>query len=159
MAELHVRPMTADEFDVFRTRLVRDYAADHVRAGNWPEDEAQERAASQTDSLLPEREQTPGTLLLVAETADGAPVGHVWVGLNQTPAAGGAWIYDIEVLAGHRGQGYGRALLAAAEQETVRHGVHAMGLNVFGPNAVARGLYESAGYEITTLQMRKELTD
>ena len=157
MTELRVRPMTADEFDGFRSRLIREYAADHVQAGNWSADEAQERAASETDGLLPEREQSPGVLLLVAETADGEPVGHVWVGLNRAAGGGGAWIYDIEVIAEHRGQGYGRELLAAAERETASRGVHAIGLNVFGPNAVARGLYESAGYEITTVQMRKAL--
>jgi GNAT superfamily N-acetyltransferase len=159
MAELTVRPMTAAEFGAFRSRLIREYAADHVQAGNWSEDEAQERAASQTDGLLPEREHTPGTLLLMAEAAGGEPVGHVWIGLTNTSAAGAAWIYDIEILAEHRGQGYGRALLAAAERETLRHGGSALGLNVFGPNAVARRLYESAGYEITTVQMRKDLKD
>ena len=32
-----------------------------------------------------------------------------------------------------------------------------MGLNVFGSNVVARGLYESLGYEVTALQMSKPL--
>ena len=34
----------------------------------------------------------------------------------------------------------------------------AIGLNVFGPNTVARNLYESAGYEVATLQMHKQLS-
>jgi ribosomal protein S18 acetylase RimI-like enzyme len=48
-------------------------------------------------------------------------------------------------------------LLEVAEEEAARHGVGAIGLNVFGPNRVARALYESAGFEITALQMKKEL--
>jgi ribosomal protein S18 acetylase RimI-like enzyme len=35
--------------------------------------------------------------------------------------------------------------------------VGTIGLNVFGPNTAARNLYESAGYEIASLQMHKEL--
>jgi ribosomal protein S18 acetylase RimI-like enzyme len=158
MDDLRVRPMTQDEFDVFLARLVKDYAADHVRAGNWSPEEAEERAAQQTAELLPAGLDTPGTLLLVAENAAGEPVGHVWVALERQPGSGGgAFIYDIDVLEAQRGKGYGRALLQAAERETARHGAPSIALNVFGPNTVARRLYESAGYETTSLQMRKSL--
>jgi GNAT superfamily N-acetyltransferase len=57
----------------------------------------------------------------------------------------------------HQGKGYGRALLQAAEQQAARHGSKAIGLNVFGTNTVARRLYESSGYQITSMNMRKEL--
>ncbi|MGD0983165.1 MAG: GNAT family N-acetyltransferase [Acidimicrobiales bacterium] len=158
MTKLVVRPMTSGEFEAFRSRLVREYAAEHVRAGNWTEDDAEARAAEQTHELLPQGAETPGTLLLMAETADGEPIGHVWVGLEGRRGFPGAWIYSIEIAQDHRGKGYGRALLEVAEQETARRGVTAMGLNVFGPNTVARNLYESAGYEIATLQMHKQLS-
>ena len=79
MPEIRTRPMTTTEWDALRAGLVREYAAEHVRAGNWTEEEA------------------------------------------------------------------------------ARHRVGAIGLNVFGSNAVARGLYASAGYEITAMNMRKEL--
>jgi hypothetical protein len=36
--------------------------------------------------------------------------------------------------------------------------VKAIGLNVFGPNTVARTLYESAGYQVASLQMHKALS-
>ncbi len=83
-------------------------------------------------------------------------MGVVWVALDR-PRTGEAWIYDIEVNPEHRGKGYGRALLQAAEEEAAQHGSKAIGLNVFGTNTVARQLYESAGYQITALNMRKEL--
>jgi ribosomal protein S18 acetylase RimI-like enzyme len=44
-----------------------------------------------------------------------------------------------------------------AEEQAHGAGATEIGLNVFGYNAVARGLYESLGYETTSLQMRKEL--
>jgi ribosomal protein S18 acetylase RimI-like enzyme len=34
-------------------------------------------------------------------------------------------------------------------------GMTSLGLNVFGQNTVARGLYESLGYDVTALQMKK----
>ena len=157
MDNLVVRPMTPGEFEVLRARLVREYAAAHVRAGNWSEDEAEARAAEQTDELLPQGVDTPGMLLLVAEAPEGEPIGHLWVGLERHPGFPRAWIYSIEIAPARRGQGYGRALLLAAERETARRGVKAIGLNVFGSNTVARKLYESAGYEIASLKMHKVL--
>jgi ribosomal protein S18 acetylase RimI-like enzyme len=157
VSDMRVRPMSQQEFDEFCSRLVRNYAADHVRAGNWRSDDAEERAAREIEELLPEGLHTPGALLLVGENAAGEPVGLVWVAIGHPGSGGGAWIYDIEVLEPHRGKGYGRALLQAAEREAARHGAPAIGLNVFGANTVARGLYESAGYEVTSQRMRKSL--
>ena len=148
--------MAAAEFGAYRARLVPSYAAEHVRAGDWTADQAETLAARQVDNLLPEGPDTPGMLLLVAGTPGGEPVGVVWVALDR-PRPGEAWIYDIEVNPEHRGQGYGRALLRAAEQEAARHGSRAIGLNVFGTNTVARQLYETSGYQITAINMRKEL--
>lgn len=158
MENLRVRPMTASEFDTFRARLITGYAADHVRAGDWPVAGAEELAAREVDQLLPNGVETPGMLVLSAETATGELVGHVWVALEFRPGSdSGGWIYDIEVASHQRGRGYGRALLRAAEDEAARNGVAVIGLNVFGVNATARRLYESAGYEVTSLQMRKQL--
>jgi hypothetical protein len=44
MSELRVRPMTAAEFDTFRRRSIREYAAGQVRAGNWSPIRAEEVA-------------------------------------------------------------------------------------------------------------------
>jgi ribosomal protein S18 acetylase RimI-like enzyme len=151
--------MTADEFREFRSALVISYAASHVEAGDWSAAEAQQRAADDMDALLPQGAGTPGHLVLTALAPGGQPAGHLWIKLNQTPHNGGAWLYDIVVAPQYRGQGYGRALLAAAERETARHGGRSLGLNVFGANAVARHLYESAGYLTTALQMRKALSE
>jgi ribosomal protein S18 acetylase RimI-like enzyme len=158
MTELRLRPVTAAEFDAWRARLIPGYAADKVRAGDWSEAEAESNATEQTDNLLPAGAETPGMLLLTAETPEGELVGVVWVALDRD-RPGAAWIYDIEVHPEQRGKGYGRALLQAAERYSAQHGATEIGLNVFGPNAVARGLYESSGYEITAINMRKRLTD
>jgi ribosomal protein S18 acetylase RimI-like enzyme len=158
MPQICTRAITSAEFEALRNRMIREYAAAHVAAGNWTVEEAEKRAAEQTDQLLPQGVDTPGVLMLVAETPEGKAIGHLWLALERQPGnGGGAWIYDIEILPEHRGQGYGRALLGAAEDAAARHDVDSIGLNVFGTNRVARNLYQSAGYTVATMQMRKVL--
>lgn len=151
-----MRAMTPAEFEAFRHDSIRGYAAEQVASGNWPAEGAEERAIEQTDQLLPQGLDTPGMLLLTAEGPAGEPVGMVWIALRHAEL-GTAWIYQITVAAEHRGHGYGRALLRAAEVETARRGATVLALNVFGHNHVARALYESSGYETTSLHMRKPL--
>jgi ribosomal protein S18 acetylase RimI-like enzyme len=156
MSELRIRPMTAAEFAAFRQRTITEYAAEHVRIGDWSPDRAEELASRETDHLLPDGMDTPGMLLLAAETAGAGLIGVLWVAFEEEHK-NGAWIYDIEIVPEHRGRGYGRALLLAAEREVERRGCDAIGLNVFATNAVALSLYESSGYETSSLHMRKKL--
>jgi ribosomal protein S18 acetylase RimI-like enzyme len=152
-----MRPMTTEEFKTYRTRLIPAYAADHVNAGDWDPEEAETRAAREIDDLLPTGPQTAGMLLLAAENGDGEQVGQVWIALNRS-RPGNAWIYDIEIGPGHRGKGHGRTLLQAAEERARQHGASTIGLHVFGANTVARNLYESSDYQVTSLVMRKPLS-
>lgn len=158
MSELTLRPMTSNEFVTFRSREIRGHAMEQVRAGYWIEDEAEARSAKQIDSLLPQGINTPEMLLLIAENLDGIAIGYVWVALQPRPGSETrAWIYGIQIESEQRGNGYGRALLLAAEREIVQRGIGVIGLNVFGLNTVARNLYESAGYQVTLMHMQKEL--
>jgi ribosomal protein S18 acetylase RimI-like enzyme len=158
MPELRLRQMTETEFEAYRQRAVTEYAEENVAAGSWTAEGAQDRAADEFEQLLPAGVATDDMLLFMAEGPGGEVVGSVWLSLK-TPRGGDeyAWIYAIEVAADHRGKGYGRALLTAAEAELRSRGVPAVGLNVFGPNVVAQRLYASAGYELTSQEMRKAL--
>ena len=158
MQQIATRAMTSAEFGSLRPRLIREYAAKHVEAGNWTSEMAEVRAAEQTDELLPQGVSTPGVLMLMGESPEGDTFGFFWLALERQPGAGdGAWIYYIEVWSEFRGRGFGRALLAAAEIEAATHGAHSVGLNVFGGNTVARNLYESMGYGVSTMHLEKEL--
>jgi len=158
MIELTLRPMSEAEYESFYSKLIVEYAADNVEAGNWLQEESIELATKASEELLPQGRDTPRVLLLSADTSEGETVGYVWIGLDRRgPSDGGAWIYDIEVIESRRGKGYGRALLRAAEEVTVKNGVTKLGLNVFGTNITARNLYESAGYAVMQMQMSKDL--
>ena len=82
MDALRIRPMTPEEFSAWRERVIPEYAAEHVRAGNWSAEEAESRAAKQTDELLPDGPDTPGMLFLAAETPTAEMVGIAWVALE-----------------------------------------------------------------------------
>ncbi|MFC0003097.1 GNAT family N-acetyltransferase [Micromonospora siamensis] len=158
MTEVHVRSMSPDEFDRWQTDLAVSYARSHVEAGNWPAEEALDRAREANAALLPQGMATPGMIFLVGALPDGAPVGHLWIGLTHPKGlAGCAYLYDIEVLPERRGQGLGRALLAVGEEAARQRGAAALELNVFGDNAPAVGLYRTSGYRVSTQQMRKDL--
>jgi len=157
MATISLRPMTVDEFDAWQLALAEEYAAEKVAAGTWALEGSVQRALDESAALLPDGLDTERVLILRAVADDGRPVGRAWVALDHPRGAPDtAFLYDIEVDESARGQGFGRALLAAVEEAVRATGAVALELNVFGRNEVAFGLYESAGYATTSRQMRKE---
>ncbi len=157
MTPLRLVPMAPEDVDTLLTRTATEFAAEQVSAGNWPADSAEEIGRAEMARLLPQGGDTPGMAILSAFDGE-RRVGHVWLHLEPRIATTGeAWIYDIAVAEDLRGRGYGRRLLSAAEAEARRAGATHLALNVFGDNAVARSLYESAGYDVKTMQMRKAL--
>jgi GNAT superfamily N-acetyltransferase len=88
--------------------------------------------------------------------ADGETVGFLWIA-PQLEGSDQWWVYDIEIAEHHRRKGYGRAALELGHQEARALGATAIGLNVFGFNTGARELYGSLGYEVTAVQMKKQL--
>jgi ribosomal protein S18 acetylase RimI-like enzyme len=159
MPEITVRAMTDAEFDEWQDAVARAYADEQVRSGNWAPDEALALAREGNARLLPQGPATNGMVLLTGLGPAGEPVGRIWLGLEHPRGtADCAFLYDIEVDEPYRGQGYGRALLAAAEEAARSRGLSALELNVFGGNAAAIALYESAGYLVVQQQMRTTLT-
>lgn len=145
--------MTQEEFSAYRRRAITHYAAELARTGASTPEQAEQRAAKESDEFLPDGLDTAGMALLVGETG-GDVVGVVWVGPAPAGRAGW-WIYDIEVVPARRGQGYGRALLEAAERDAQHRGAVSIGLDVFGGNDVALRMYESSGYEVAAIRMQK----
>ena len=57
----------------------------------------------------------------------------------------------------YKRQGYGRAIMQAAEQVCRELGVVRVGLSVFGDNLGAQALYEQMGFRVSAIQMTKRL--
>lgn len=87
--------------------------------------------------------------VLVAER-DGDVVGYLAL-RPPTPMPCHAHVLEVVGLAvdpAQQGSGVGRALVSAAVAEARRRGARRLTLRVLGPNAVARRLYESAGFVV-----------
>ncbi len=91
---------------------------------------------------------SPRFLALVAET-DGIPVGMATLVERYYPAWAGPVLAldDVFVTPEQRGRGVGKALLAHAAAEALRHGSPFIELTVQAQNP-ARRLYERAGFEL-----------
>jgi ribosomal protein S18 acetylase RimI-like enzyme len=152
-----LRHPSAEEYEGWSAAQLDAYVDDIVASGTMSREAAEEKGRRDYADLLPEGLATPGQLIFRV-AAEGQPVGWLWLALrNPRAEAGVGFIYDIAVDEALRGRGYGRAAMELAEEEARRNGLHALALNVFGHNAIARALYSSLGYSETSVQMRKEL--
>jgi ribosomal protein S18 acetylase RimI-like enzyme len=156
MATATLRPMTKSEFDAWIPGVVSGYAADNVHAGSVAPESAQQWAAAEFNKLLPHGIQTQGHHLLIAQDA-GIRIGMLWLHIPLGDS-NRAFVYNLEVEQSYRGQGLGRAVMLAAEDYARSHGVHTMGLHVFGHNEAAMHLYNALGYRVTSASMAKSLT-
>jgi ribosomal protein S18 acetylase RimI-like enzyme len=147
--------MTDHEFAAFLAREREEYAADVARANSIPLEVAMAQAGEQMAEALPDGMATPGHRLLTVLDGD-RPVGQLWIGPHPR-RANTAYIYDITLDEPERGKGFGRDAMRAAEELAKVDGLTAIGLNVFGFNERAQGLYTSLGYKVASTQMLKQL--
>jgi len=148
--------MTQPEYDVYLKHLIPDYAADNVRAGYWDESEALEKSRQQIESLLPQGLQTKDHYIYTLVDGEQA-VGMIWLRAQLDRAVKSGFIFDVVVDEKFRGKGYGKQLILLIEEKARELDLKSIGLHVFAYNKVAKNLYESLGYEISSLNMIKKL--
>ncbi|MFZ0548838.1 MAG: GNAT family N-acetyltransferase [Candidatus Promineifilaceae bacterium] len=152
-------PMTAEEYEVYLDTLVPDYAQEHVNAGNWPAEGAEDRARKEMREIyLPDGVATQDNYLfaLIDPEID-TKVGILWYAIRGTGKNREAFVYDVVVYEPFRRQGYGYQAFQKMEEKVREIGVNVIGLHVFGYNHGARAMYEKLGFEVTDLMMRKWL--
>ena len=155
-APASLRPMRPDEFPTFLEASKRSYAEGIATQGDRTIDFARQKSEEDHAAVLPNGLDTPGHAIFVIE-AGGDRVGLLWLAEREMGGRRVYFVYDVEIDEQHRGKGYGRAAMLLAEDEARRRGLTRIELNVFGGNAVARGLYRSLGYIETSAQMAKDL--
>ena len=154
-ADVTLRPVTRAEFDEWLPRQVAGYAALIAASGALPARAAREKAERDTARYFGNGGAAPGQLVFRIMAGE-IRVGWLWLGVpGPDPDPQMAWVFEIEIEAPFRGRGYGRAAMERAEQEARARGMTSLGLNVHGQNMIARSLYESLGYEVTAMQMKK----
>ena len=88
----------------------------------------------------------------------GEKAGVLWIGPQSTEQPDRWWVWDIVISKAFRGQGLARQVMLLAESEARARGAVDLGLNVFAHNTVAVNLYQSLGYEMTSMRMHKRLS-
>ncbi|MBB2975473.1 ribosomal protein S18 acetylase RimI-like enzyme [Microbacterium endophyticum] len=154
--EITLVPISAQQFPSWRKQCYAEYAADLIAAGEAPP-VADQHAADSLERAFPIGAPTADNAVfnLVHDTHD--RVGYLWIGRDTSGDPTAWWVWDILVEPEYRGKGYGRAAIRLAEGHARGEGARSLGLSVFGHNGAARALYESLGFETTTVKMRKQL--
>ncbi|MDQ3067813.1 MAG: GNAT family N-acetyltransferase [Actinomycetota bacterium] len=149
---ISLRPLRADEYGAWDVAHRAEYLRGLVEHVGMPSARAEAKVSRDIEHVLPHGLATPDTWIWAVEEDD-RHVGTLFAGLRE----GGAWLYDITIAADERGKGYGRAAMTALEDEVRGLGYDLIGLNVWGGNEVARGLYRSLGWAEESVHMRKAL--
>jgi len=155
MDDVRLAPMTETQYRAYREYADESYARSIAETGMVWEDAVQQSAKTFAE-LLPDGLATPGHHLWQAYDGDDE-IGVLWLRIKPGSAGSHAFGFDFLVREDVRRRGYGRAIMAAAEQKCRELGVVSIGLHVFGHNPGARSLYEQMGFAITGYNMRKKL--
>ncbi|WP_394163693.1 GNAT family N-acetyltransferase [Galactobacter valiniphilus] len=152
--DLQLVALPIHRFLAWMERSAREYEADLLRLGH----DAASAAADARKSLalaFPDGSPAAGQAVFDLVAADGEPVGYLWVGPDSSGDPTQWWVWDVVVDEAHRGKGYGKQAMRLAEEHARGRGATSIGLSVFGFNKPAQGLYESLGFETTSIKMRK----
>ena len=152
-----LEPMDEATYLAWREATKREYAAEKVKAGNYPESGADALAEAEFARLLTNGRETPGQEIRSMVNDDGEKVGYAWFTIEDRDVGRVVFIYDIAVDPAHRRRGYARLALAEIDAYARDHGCLGVMLHVFGDNAGARELYRSAGYLETNVIMLKRV--
>lgn len=136
---IELRPFVLGQDELMLTELINDVFSEHWGEGQHT------LASIRAEVAMPD---FSADLLLFAEK-EGQVVGYVWSWVDPHPGVTGAfyaYIGDLGVRKAYRGKGLGRALLLRALHDVKARGMVAADLDVDGPNANAKHLYESVGF-------------
>jgi len=157
---VRLEKMAAEDFDTYIEKLTANYAKDNVRSGRWTREEALEKSVSQINSLLPEGIETQNHVFFsIVDEGTGDVVGYIWLHIAPGEGPKKAFIYDLIIFEKFRKRGYGRAALVALEEYAKEKRIASISLHVFAHNAAALSLYRKMGYEVTSMNMKKNISD
>lgn len=149
-------PMDEKIFKDYYEQSMKDYAYEHVKAGNWKEEEAMQKAKEQFEQLLPNGLATKNHYLF-SVLAYGEAIGSLWLYVTATEHEKKAFIYDVELEKDQRGKGYGKETMRVLDAYAEAENISQIRLHVFAHNERAIALYNQTGFEMTGHHMLKKL--
>ena len=151
-------PMTKKDYAAFIERIIPEYAEENVKAGYWAESEALEKSRNETEKLLPDGVATENHYLFTIEAESGERVGMIWLRADLASPVPSGFIFDLHIADEFRRKGYARQAMLELEEQARQLGLKKLGLHVFAHNYGARALYAGLDYQLSSLNMIKELT-
>lgn len=146
--------MTQPELDEYLQTAIQTLADELRQANGWPFERSMASSAQSFNALLPNRLVDSPNQFLRTIVADGTRVGVLWFGIRNDNEA---VVWDILIHPSHRNRGFGKAAMAAMEDELRKMNVSSIILNVFTHNLTARKMYTGLGYSPVATKMSKQL--
>lgn len=153
---IYLESMNKQTFKVFYEESLIEYAAEHVKSGDWEKGESIERARTEFEKILPEGLNTSNQYLL-SVLYNNMDIGHLWLYIFDVKEQKKCFIYDIKIKDTYRGQGLGTKAMECIEDYCKNKDVASIALHVFGHNKRAVSLYNKMGFETTNYRMEKKL--
>ena len=151
-------PFGEVDFHAWLIEAIPSFALTNVEDGRWTLAESIAKSEEAHAALLPQGLATPGQFFVhLHDAGSGERVGMLWWSEADKGGQPAAYIYNITIAEGARRRGFARAALLELERVARDRGLRQLGLHVFGHNHGARRLYESLGFEPTSLTLRKVL--
>jgi ribosomal protein S18 acetylase RimI-like enzyme len=151
-------PFTEADFHAWLVQAIPAFALTNVQDGRWSLAESIDKSQQAHAALLPQGLATPGQFFVhLHDDATGERVGALWWSEGDKGGQREAYVYNVEIDEAARRRGFARAAFAELERVARDHGMQQVGLHVFGHNTGARRLYDTLGFEPTSLTLRKVL--
>jgi ribosomal protein S18 acetylase RimI-like enzyme len=154
---VRLEAMPENEYTAHVERSTANFAKSSPRYRDWNYDEAVADVRKDYFSkIMPQGFASPGHLLYLLYEGE-TRIGVLHLGETPVPGSKSLYAWDFEIFEPFRGRGLGKLAMKQAAILMKERGYTRVTLNVFGQNTVARGLYESMGFEVRSVQMSKEL--
>jgi ribosomal protein S18 acetylase RimI-like enzyme len=153
--KVELRELAENQIPPYFEELWEKYRSELIEAGFSPE-YADESVEQSKKSLTPDGKLESGHFIFYAYS-ENHMIGQLWLASIERDGKREWSIFDIETFSDFRGQGFGRAIMLAAEDYVRAAGGDSISLSVFGNNKVARSLYESLDYQTLRVGMKKAL--
>ncbi len=151
-------PLTTTEFPSFLKRTIQGFADECVDVGRWQVDEALAHSKKLVEADLPQGLETPNHHIFnLYDQAQKEIVGYVWLEVMTKDDLPTVFINDIEINTMHRRKGYASKAFELVELFAKENDINRVALHVFKSNTAAQALYQKLGFQVTGLNMLKNL--
>ncbi len=150
-------PMEREEFENQFQAVKAQFAQWAFQSGESKENESYEYSRKMISSLLPDGFDTPLNYFYTINE-DGEKVGFLWFRLTINRDLPEAEIRYLSVDETKRKKGKGLNAILKLEELLMKKGVANISLKIPGQNETSFNLFRKAGYSISEIKLRKEIS-